>query len=819
MNLPVSEVLQTLLTALRTSPQVVLQAPPGAGKSTWLPLQLLNCDWITGKIIMLEPRRLAARNVAQRLAQQLGQRAGETVGYRMRAESCVGSTTRLEVVTEGILTRMLQRDPALEPVSLVILDEYHERSLQADLALALLLDVQQGLRDDLRILIMSATLDTLGLEALLPQSQVVQSAGRGFPVQQSYFPLSANQMSANQHLEDAVTTAIVQMVQQFNGSLLAFLPGVAEIRRVEQRLQGRIAESIKLCPLYGALSLHDQQQAILPLPDGQRKIVLATNIAETSLTIDGISLIVDSALERTTGFDSRTGLTRLFTQRISKASMTQRAGRAGRLSAGICWHLLSKEKAERAAENGQPEILQTDLSGFYLELLLWGCTDFSQLKLLTPPPQPAVDAAKRLLKLLGAVDERGQLTRFGREMAMFGCEPRLAAMLVYAKALGNDAMVTATRLVAILEEPPRSGSTDLHYWLTHIQSGWLRRSEQLAARLNVNKGRVDPSLAAELLAVAFPDRIAAQRGNEGRYLLANGSGAMMDADDALTASPWLIAANLLSIAQASNARIRLAVSCDPEQLITHFPHLMTETTGLEWNESLGTLRTLRRRMIGQIVISQQSLAKPSRKELSQALLSWIREQGVSKLPWDESAQQLKARIECAQQWLPEYSWPAVDDDALLVTLEDWLLPALNTVQDVKSLQNINLAQALMHRLDWQQKQRLDSLLPDHYVLPTGTSAPIRYNTEGAPILSVRLQEVFGERQSPRVASGRISLVLELLSPARRPLQITGDLAAFWQGAYLEVKKEMKGRYPKHVWPDDPANALPTNRTKRFTPSA
>ncbi|EBT2120151.1 DEAD/DEAH box helicase [Salmonella enterica] len=688
-SLPVAAVLPELLTALKTAPQVLLSAPTGAGKSTWLPLQLLQQGPVAGKILLLEPRRLAARNVAQRLAEALNEKPGETVGYRMRAQSCVGPRTRLEVVTEGVLTRMIQRDPELRGVGLVILDEFHERSLQADLALALLLDIQQGLRDDLRLLIMSATLDNDRLCQRLPDAPTIVSEGRAFPVERRYQPLAAHL-----RFDEAVAMATAELLRNENGSLLLFLPGVGEIQRVHEHLASRVGSDVLLCPLYGALSLEAQRKAIVPAPAGMRKVVLATNIAETSLTIEGIRLVVDSAQERVARFDARTGLTRLVTQRISQASMTQRA--------------------------------------------------------------------------------------------------------------------------AILEDPPRGGGTDLSVLFSRRQPGWQQRSQQLLKRLQVRNGEPDSALIMPLLARAFSDRIARRRGQEGRYQLANGMGAMLDADDALGRHEWLIAPLLLQGSASPDARILLAQPLDIASLIQACPDLLRQSDTVEWDEAQGTLKAWRRMRIGQLTVNVQPLAKPSEEELHQAMLNGIRDKGLAVLNWTPEAEQFRLRLHCAAKWLPEYDWPAVDEASLLATLENWLLPHMTGVQSLRSLKSLNVTQALRGLLDYAMLQRLDSELPGHYTVPTGSRITIRYHEDNPPALAVRMQEMFGEAKTPTIAQGRVPLVLELLSPAQRPLQITRDLSAFWQGAYREVQKEMKGRYPKHVWPDDPANTAPTRRTKKYS---
>ncbi|WP_312655241.1 ATP-dependent helicase HrpB [Kluyvera ascorbata] len=806
--LPVASILPQLLHALQQSPQVLLNAPTGAGKSTWLPLQILRDGGINGRILLLEPRRLAAHNVAQRLAELLGEKPGETVGYRMRAETCVGPATQLEVVTEGILTRMIQHDPELSGVGLVILDEFHERSLQADLALALLLDVQQGLRDDLKLLIMSATLDNDKLQRLLPDAPVVISEGRAFAVDRRY-----QSLPAHQRFDEAVAIATAELLRNESGSLLLFLPGVGEIQRVQNHLAERVADDVLLCPLYGALPLSEQRRAILPAPQGKRKVVLATNIAETSLTIEGIRLVVDSAQERVARFDVRSGLTRLITQRVSQASMTQRAGRAGRLEPGVCVHLLAKDQAERATAQSEAEILQSDLSSLLLELLQWGCNDPSQLSWLDTPPAVNLAAARRLLTQLGALaDER--LTAKGQKMAALGNDPRLAAMLVAADS--DDEVATAARLAAILEEPPRGGSGDLMQAFTRSQGSWQQRSQQLCKRLKRRAGQPDSDAIPALLAQGFPDRIARRRGQEGRYQLANGMGAMLDADDALNRHEWLIAPLLLQGNASPDARILQACALDIDALVARCPQLIQQSDTIEWDDTQGTLKALRRSQIGQLTLSVRPLAKPSEEELHRAMLTGIREKGLSVLNWTNEAEQLRLRLQCAARWLPEDAWPAVDDASLLAALESWLLPHMSGVHSLRGLKSLDIHQALLEWLPWSLRQRLVSLLPTHYTVPTGSRIAIRYDDENPPALAVRMQEMFGEASTPTIAEGRVALVLELLSPAQRPLQITRDLSAFWQGAYREVQKEMKGRYPKHVWPDDPANTAPTRRTKKYS---
>ncbi|AYA41031.1 ATP-dependent helicase HrpB [Xenorhabdus nematophila] len=817
--LPIYDVAGSVIDKLQTSKQVLLHAPTGAGKSTGLPLAILHQAQLPGRIIMLEPRRIAARSVAERLAEQLNEPVGMTVGYRMRSDTKVSASTRLEVVTEGILTRMLQQDPELGDVSLVILDEFHERSLQADLALALLLDVQEGLREDLRILVMSATLDNQRLAALLPDAPVIVSEGRSYPVTRSYHPLPTYQP-----FEPSVASAVLRLLQQETGSLLLFLPGVGEIQRVLSQLESQVNDDTLLCPLYGALSLSDQRKAITPAPKGMRKVVLATNIAETSLTIEGIRLVVDCGLERTSRFEPRSGLTRLVTQRISQASMIQRAGRAGRLESGVCWHLFSQEQAERAAEQGEPEILHSDLSSLLLSLLQWGCRDSTQLHWLDNPPKPALVVAESLLLRLGALDEKQQLTARGWQMTESGCEPRLAAMLCVAKAQGNAVLATAAKLVAILEEPPRHGQPDLIYWMTSNQRHWRQRADQLIRniadkgekpRLEGRDEKINLRLVPELLVQGFPDRIAKNRDNLGRFQLANGLGVALEREEPLSGETWLVVPSLQQGSKSPDARVLLACPLNIEQTIQQYPHLFTEYTAVEWDDSKGSLRAWRRLQCGRLVVKVQPLAKPSEAELQEALLNWVRQEGLSALNWSVEASQLRTRLQRATEWLPEIEWPAVDDTALLNSLEQWLLPALGDVTDLKGLRQVDLSTCLMGLLDWQQRQILDNELPANYTVPTGSRITIQYFSDKPPVLSVRMQEMYGEQQNPVLAKGRLPVVIELLSPAHRPLQITQDLAAFWRGAYREVQKEMKGRYPKHLWPDDPANTAPTRRVKKY----
>lgn len=812
--LPIFEVCEDILTALTSSPQVLLHAPTGAGKSTVLPLEILKSGVINGRVIMLEPRRLAARSVAARLAQQLGEEVGHTIGLRMRSETKVSRHTRLEVVTEGVLTRLLQNDPMLEGVGLVILDEFHERNLQADLGLALLIDSQQALREDLRILLMSATLDNQGLSQLFPDAPVITSQGRTFPVIREYHPINPNKLF---HKE--VALAAWQLLQQEHGSLLLFLPGMGEIEKVRAELALMVSEDILLCPLYGALSLQAQQQAIQLAPEGVRKVVLATNIAETSLTIEGIRLVIDSGFERVGQFNPRTGLTKLVKQRISQASMAQRAGRAGRLEEGVCWHLFSEEQAERAAQFSEAEIAQSDLSSLWLSLLQWGCHDAAQLNWLTLPPKPAISAAKNLLGKLGAIDAVNKLTPFGQQMAELGSSVRTAAMLCKAQQSQNQSVIQlAALLVAIIEEPPRQQDADLRYCIERPTEGWCKRASVLCEqRVSSIIGKQDALISEwlpTLLATAFPDYIAKSRDNQQRYQLANGLGAILNESDRLSGSPWLIVVALWQPENMADARISLAYPVDIDRLQADCPSLFNKQETVEWDEQKGTLLAWKRLQCGQLVVKSERLSNPDNTEIRYALVYWLKQNGLQQLNWQENALQLCIRCTLAKQYFPDINLPDFDEAALLDSLDEWLEPYLDGITNKQKLQQIDLASLLVNRLDWQQQQWLERMFPVTYRAPSSHDVSIHYALDKPPVIAIRMQEMYGEKANPTVAQGKITVTVSLLSPAMRPLQITQDLGAFWQGSYKEIQKEMKGRYPKHLWPDDPVNTAPTRQTKK-----
>ncbi|KJY83642.1 ATP-dependent helicase HrpB [Vibrio galatheae] len=811
-QLPIEGVMPALLSGVRSCSQLILKAAPGAGKSTYFPLQLLTQQVVEGKIIMLEPRRLAARNIARYLAMQLGESVGQTVGYRVRGENKTSAKTQLEIVTEGVLTRMIQADPELTGVDLIIFDEFHERSIHADTALAFCLEIQEALRDDLKLIVMSATLEQAALSCLLPQAKFVESRGRSFPVEYRYLA-----PKPNERLEDQMAKQICSLMQHEPGSLLAFLPGVAAIKRVAERLQ-HLADDIQVCPLYGQLEFSQQQKAIQPATDGQRKVVLATNIAETSLTIEGIRLVVDSGYERVAKFDLNSGVTRLEQTRIAQSSAEQRAGRAGRIEPGICVRLYSQAQLSQQPYTPQPEILHCDLSGLVLELAQWGAHDPADLNWLDVPPSSAINQAKALLVQLGLLDNKGQLSEIGHLAARLGLGPRASAML--AKAQG--AITTAAVLVSMLEEPERN-TLDFMHSVLRLKQGKhsqqkrvIERAKSIAKRLerSFNLSQLDESKVSTLMAIAFPDRIAKARVNQhGRFLLANGHGAEVNDSERLATSDYLVVLDLMRT-QSDSSQIFSALELDITDLQRQFPHLFTQQDSVDWDEKKGRLVAEQQTRIGHLVIERKALPEPPSEKMTQALLNFVQRKGLSVLNWTPNSVELLQRMRCGREWLPEQDWPSLDDGELLSNLSLWLEPYLNGINSVKGLANVNLEAVLQAYLGWPLNQEIDKWLPTHYQLPTGSKKKIRYEQGREPILSVRMQEMFGEKVSPQIALGRKCLVLELLSPAQRPLQVTRDLASFWSGAYKEVQKEMKGRYPKHVWPDDPANHVATTKTKR-----
>ncbi|WP_281259819.1 ATP-dependent helicase HrpB [Vibrio albus] len=815
-QLPIQNVLSELLHGVAESGQLILKAAPGAGKSTYFPLQLLKQNIIGGKIIMLEPRRLAARNIATYLAKQLGEKVGQSVGFRVRGENKVSSQTRLEIVTEGIMTRMIQSDPELDGVELLIFDEFHERSIHADTALALSLEVQEALRDDLKLVVMSATLDSEALQSLLPEAVYIESEGRAYPVEHRYTP-----MSANERLVPAMAKQIRHLMRTETGSLLAFLPGTADIRRLAEQLDD-LDNDIDVCPLYGQLSFSQQEKAIAPADKGRRKIVLATNIAETSLTIEGIRIVVDSGLEKVAKFDLRTGITKLDQVRVARSSAEQRAGRAGRLEEGICVRLYSESQLNQQPVVPEPEILHSDLSSLVLELAQWGASA-DDLCWLDTPPEAALNQGGALLETLGLVTAKGQLTDKGHQAHQLGIEPRLSAMLLEAEHTGGEAWLsTALALVPLLEEPER-GITDITHALYRLKQGnaqkqarLLQRASTLARKLGsgFELQQASESLAGVCLALAFPDRVAQRRSQQqGRFVLANGHGGMIADDEPLSDSDYIVAIDLMRTGQDAS-RIFLAAGLDIERLQKHAPDLFMTQEVADWDENKGRLIAEKQIRIGSIIVERELMPEPGKEQMAAALLTYIRRKGLQVLNWNEGSKALLERVRCGAEWLPDKAWPDVTELALMDNLELWLEPYMTGVRNAKGLTGIDLCAALSAYLGWPLNQEIDQLLPVRYKVPSGSEKKIRYQAGQEPVLSVRMQEMFGEPTSPVIADGRKKIVLELLSPAQRPLQVTSDLAGFWAGAYKEVQKEMKGRYPKHPWPDNPAEHVATTKTKR-----
>ena len=832
ISLPIDSVLPALRQALMSRDEAVLEAPPGAGKTTRVPLALLNETWLAGQsILMLEPRRLAARAAAERLAAELGEKVGETVGYRIRLDSKVGPNTRIEVVTEGILTRRLQDDPALEGVGLVIFDEFHERSLDADLALALSLNGRELFRDDqpLGVLLMSATLEGERLSALLDDAPVVRSDGRMFPVAMNW----GRPFQPGEFIEPRVVQAVLDALGSESGSILVFLPGQAEIRRVNQQLAEALGErpDILLCPLHGELDLNAQRAAIEPAPKGLRKVVLATNIAETSLTIDGVRVVVDAGLARVPRFDPGSGMTRLDTQRISRASATQRAGRAGRLEPGVCYRLWSEGQHEQLAAYGTAEMLQADLAGLALQLARWGVLP-NQLKWLDLPPAAAFAQARDLLQRLGALEADGRLNAHGQAMAELPAHPRIAHLLLRGHGLGLGDM--ACDVAALLGERDilRGAGADLHSRVAMLSGsqrgaqGSVNRVRQLARQYRgYLRGRPDQAVNDPdhsrwlgcLLALAYPDRVAQQRRPGGaEYRLANGRATVFNEADALMKHAWLVVADLGSRQGQREERIYLAADLEPglfEGVLAEQVRVLDE---LEWDEREGVLRAERQRKVGELILSRAPLTGLDEGARSLALVNLVRRKGLELLPWTPALRQWQARVALLRDidlnQSNESPWPDLSDAALLTSLETWLQPYLNNVSRLSHFGQLDLPSILRGILPWPLPQQLDELAPTHIAVPSGSSVKLDYS-ESPPILAVRLQELFGLADTPRIAGGRQALKLHLLSPARRPVQVTQDLASFWRNTYLDVKKDLKGRYPKHYWPDDPLIAEPTARAK------
>jgi ATP-dependent helicase HrpB len=843
--LPITEALPRLLAALEQERNVVLEAPPGAGKSTGVPLALLDAKWLgAGQILMLEPRRLAARAVASRMASLLGEPVGRTVGYRTRLDTKVSAATRIEVVTEGILTRRLQRDQSLDGVALVIFDEYHERSLNADLGLALCLDVQGTLRDDLRLLVMSATLDGEAVARLLGNARRITSAGKSFAVDVHYQTVTpqANRSGSTPWVDIASQMArtIGRVLDAAPGDVLAFLPGQGEIRRTERLLlDATLPPGTRVLPLYGDLPVAQQDAALEPAPAGQRKIVLATNIAETSLTIEGIRIVVDSGLERRARFDPGTGMSRLETVRIARSAADQRKGRAGRLSTGVCYRLWTETEQAALAAQTPAEILEADLAPLALELALWGVTSPTQLRWLDAPPAGSYSQAVELLQALGALADDGRITAHGREMSALGTHPRLAHMLLKARAAGAARL--GTELAALLAERDflrtRDATRDADLRLRidalrergRLPSGMeadqgarqriLQAASLLARQLGeaTDRERIDTdAMTGELLAHAYPDRIGLARsegqGDSARYLLSGGRGAMLKDAQLLGRAEMLVVAEL--DAGDRDARIRLAAPISRSQVESVFRDALRETERIEWDSRSSSVLARKECWLGALKLDDRLLTASDPERIRAAMLAGIRELGLEALPWSKDARVLQTRIEFARRHDTQAPkpWPQVDDDHLLSTLEEWLAPWLDGISRKDHLSRLSVGTIIESLLDWPQQQRLASVAPTHLDVPSGSRIPIDYTAEG-PVLSVRLQEVFGMTETPLLGGGKVPVTMQLLSPARRPVQVTRDLKSFWTRGYADVKRELKGRYPRHYWPDNPLEAEATARAK------
>ncbi|WP_313105033.1 ATP-dependent helicase HrpB [Brevundimonas sp.] len=811
--LPIHAVLEPLKAALAATNAVVLAAPPGAGKTTVVPLALLDQAWLgEGKVLVLEPRRLAARAAADRMAASLGQKAGETVGYRTRLQSRVGPETRIEVITEGVFTRMILDDPTLEGVGAVLFDEFHERSLDADLGLALARESQSVLRDDLRLLVMSATLDIAGVSKLLDGAPVIEAEGRMFPVETLY--LGRN---AADRFEDAVARAVMQALGDQSGSVLVFLPGQGEIHRTVQRLNERLRDpSVDLVALYGALDKGEQDRAIEPAPPGRRKVVLATSVAETSLTIEGVRVVIDGGLSRVPRFEPSSGLTRLATVKVSRSSAEQRRGRAGRVEPGVCYRLWDEEQTRGLIPHQRPEIQEADLTAFALDLARWGAKSVEGLALLDPPPAGALAEARKVLARLGALDARGDLTAHGRRLTRIPLPPRLAHMV--AVASDQDDALSGAKIAAVLSEPGLGGNAvDLHDRLKGLERDrsqrardamklaerWARAAGGGAQGKN-GGGEADAGL---LLAEAFPERIARARGKPGEVLLASGRGAFLDPTEHMAREPWLAAAELGG--GDARDRIRLAAALDAATLEADLAHRIEVEDRLA-REPSGKPVIRRIRRIGALVLDEKVIGAPDRATMTAALKSEVEAGGLSALNWGEQAAALRARLAFLHGL--DSTWPDLSAEGLLALREDWLWPLLDGARSLGDIGDGKLAEALRGLIPWDLQRKLDDLAPPRLTTPLG-SASIDYAAEGGPRVEIRVQELFGVKAHPTVGGGRVPLTLSLLSPARRPVQVTKDLPGFWAGSWAAVRSEMRGRYPRHPWPEDPANAQATSRAK------
>ena len=826
-GLPIVDVLPELQKTLEQNTTALLSAPPGAGKSTLVPLELLEAKWLGNqKIIMLEPRRLAAKTVAMRMADLLGESVGETVGYRIRFESRISAKTKIEVVTEGILTRMLQSDNSLEGVGIVIFDEFHERSIFADVALALSREAQQILREDLRILVMSATLNLTELKILL-NAPVVESSGKQYPVDLIYTDQQDERLMA----EVCAQTAIRALREQ-QGDILIFLPGEGEIRKCEEILRAQ-ALGVEIHPLYGNLPPNQQMAAIMPSRSGARKIVIATSIAETSLTIEGIKVVIDCGFGRVQKFDPRSGLSKLETILISKDSADQRAGRAGRLSPGVCYRIWSKPAHARLADHRNPEIIEADLASFVLDMAAWGVSDINALTWLTPPPPHHVKLATELLQELNALESSGRITEHGKKMHALPCHPRIAHMMLMAANVGSGRDLTlplAADIAALLDERDPLGKESgidinirieaLRRQRSRSSSGGnrgkfgriIQTAEQYRKMFDApeNNDPVDPFETGVLIVHAYPERIAfARPGNNAQFQLSGGNLAMASHQDDLAHEPWLAIANL--DARDGMGKIFLASPLNPKDLMP----LLKEREIITWNTKKGGLTAAKETRLGSIVLKSTPLTKPDPQQIQQAICEAIQKEGAHLLDWNDSVTQFQNRILSLKKWNPEQSWPDISTPTLLASAQEWILPYLTNIKSNDDLEKLNLHDILYHFLDFEKQNLLNKLAPAKIEVPSGSHITLEYFANGsAPVLAVRIQEVFGLEDTPAVNNGKVKVLMHLLSPAYKPCQITGDLKNFWQNTYFDVRKELKPRYPKHAWPDDPWNHPAIRGTKK-----
>jgi ATP-dependent RNA helicase HrpB len=818
--LPIDAALPDLTGAFAPSNCAVLVAPPGAGKTTRVPLVLIEEAWAKDKkILVLEPRRLAARAAAARMAATLGERVGETVGLRVRFGSQVGKRTRIEVITEGIFTRLILDDPSLEGVAAVLFDEFHERSLDADLGLALARDAQTGLREDLKLLVMSATLDGARVSALLGNAPVVEGQGRSYPVETRYVG-----RDPRARIEAQVADAVERALRAETGSLLVFLPGAGEIRRTVMLLSERLREpSVDVVALYGALDAREQDRAISPATSGRRKVVLATSIAETSLTIEGVRVVIDSGLSRVPRYEPDVGITRLETVRVSRAAADQRRGRAGRTESGVCYRLWDEPQTGSLEPYTQPEILSADLSSVVLDLAQWGARDPATLAFLDPPPAPALEEARTLLRELGAIDADGRITEEGRRLRHLPLPPRLAHMMVDAAREG--ACELAASIAAVITERGLGGDdADLRHRLDRFRRDRSRRAEDARAMVRRWASLSDPSPerggsagaagrggVGALLALAYPDRVAKNRGGaNGSFLLANGRGGQVDPASPLAREPFLAVAEITGTAAAS--RIVLAAPISLEEIETRFAAEIEDRDSVTFETCSASLRARRTRKLGALVLAEQIKPVEPDAEMAHVLAQGIVNLGLARLPWSKAALQFRERVAFLRRSEGE-EWSDLSDKALAQTTAEWLEPLLIDKTSLSQLGADELSDAIMNRLPWPLRRRLDDEAPTHFEAPTGTRVPIDYEAEQGPTVSIRVQELFGLSRHPSIAGGRVPLAIELLSPAHRPVQVTRDLPGFWRGSYAQVQGEMRGRYPKHPWPDDPMIASPTRRAK------